>query len=494
MSVMQSPSTQGGTTTPPDKRTARLTERHVEVLRRIGQGATTEQIARSLGMTMPGVAERVKRFRFNLGAINRIHAFALAWNADASIRTTPSGGTPALTDRQNLLLRIRAAGGTRQDIERLLGISTDAAKALEAFVLRTTSALNPAMAVRVALEHGLISGTDTLQALADEMPPPAAEGPASDRDTVAGPQPPRTGIPGDAPTGHLANQLRTANGLVVHLDALADVPPMMPLAEILKGAEAVHRPAHVVTRMVHQALARGIPCALVIPPTSADPAKAAETVGLGSAWSAARHQSPADGTAAYAQVALDLGLQPETCAVVCTAEQSGFALRAGPQKLLITNAGSALTRTDNRQLTWRERQVAEQCARGLTDEQIGESLKISQFIVSNDLAAMRRKFGVHDRVQVVAHAIRSDLVDVIALRGTLPAELPVLDDAERAVLRLLTTRVLDAAGARDIGLTFREARNAHLRAVKKLSPHGRAHAITVALLSGVLDEPGLARP
>ncbi|WP_078897151.1 LuxR C-terminal-related transcriptional regulator [Streptomyces sp. NRRL S-495] len=430
MNAKKDPPTPGGTTRPPRKRPVRLTERHVDVLRLIGQGETTEQIARSLGMTMPGVAERVKRFRFNLGAINRIHAFALAWNTGESIRTTPSGEAPALTDRQNLLLRIRAAGGTRQDIERLLGISTDAAKALETLVLRTTSAVNPAMAVRIALEHGLISGTDTLQNLAEAVPSPAAEDPAHDQGTVASPRPPRTGIPGDAPTGHLANQLRTANGLVVHLDALADIPPMVPLAEILKGTAAVHRPAHVVTRIVHQALARGIPCALVIPPTSADPAKAAETVGLGSAWSAARHQTPTDGTTAYAQAALDLGLQPETCTVICTAEQSGPALCAGPQKLLITNADSALTRTDDPQLTWRERQVAEQCALGLTDEQIGERLKISQFIVSNDLAAMRRKFGVHDRVQVVARAIRSELVDIIALKGTLPTRACCLTDRE----------------------------------------------------------------
>ncbi|MFB8235538.1 LuxR C-terminal-related transcriptional regulator [Kitasatospora purpeofusca] len=491
MNTQERLSVPGGTTTKSTRpRPVRLTQRHVEVLRLVGQGLTTEQMARDLGLTMPGVAERVKRLRFNLGAVNRVHAFALAWNTDESVKTAPSGEAPVLAERQLLLVRIWAAGGGRRDIERLLRIPVDVAKALEALVLRATSAVNVGMAVRVALEHGLISGADTLASLTVEAPPPTEAEPDGDPGVDAGPRPPRTGIPADAPTGHLANQLRTANGLVVHLDALADIPPAMPLAEILNGVAAVQRPAHVVTRLVHQALARGVPCALVIPPTATDPARTAEAVGLGTAWSAACRQTPTDGTTAYAQAALDMGLQPQTCVVVCTAGQSSLALRAGPQKLLVTTAKSALARTADPQLTRRERQVAEQCARGLTDEQIAEMLKISQAIVSNELAAMRRKFGVHDRLQVVAHAIRLELVDTVALRETLPTKTPILDDAERAVLQLVATRALDAAGAREIGLTYREARNAHLRATKKLSPHGnRVHAITVALLSGTLDEP-----
>ncbi|MEV0188288.1 helix-turn-helix transcriptional regulator [Kitasatospora purpeofusca] len=302
-------------------------------------------------------------------------------------------------------------------------------------------------------------------------------------------RPLRANIPSDAPTGHLANQLRTTNGLIVHLDTLADIPPATTIAEILNSTRAVQRVPHVVTRLVHQALARGIPCALVIPPTATDPVRTAEAAGLGFAWSAARHQTPENSTTAYAQAALDLGLRPDTCIVVCTAEQSSHARHAGPQKLLVTSVKSATTRPAEPPLTWRERQIAEQCALGRTDKQIGAELKVSQFIVSNDLASMRRKFGVRDRLQIVAHTIRSGLVDITALQETVPNEIGLLDDAERAVLQLVATRALDAAGAREIGLTFREARNAHLRAVKKLFPHNsRTHAMTVALLSGALDD------
>ncbi|SDT82703.1 regulatory protein, luxR family [Streptomyces sp. TLI_053] len=495
MNTHKSTNTPEATADPaPRKRPVRLTRRQLDVLRMAGRGETTEQIARALDLTMPGVAERVKRLRFNLGAVNRIHAFALAWNTEPSLRTAPSGKAPDLTDREVLVVRIWSAGGTRKDVERLLHITTDAAKALETQVLRATSAPKAVVAVHTGLEHRLISGTDTLASLAAEIPQSPSEAESTgDRPAGPGARPARASIPSAAPTGHLANQLRTTNGLIVHLDTMADMPPPTSLAEILNGTLAVQRAPHVVGRLVHQALARGIPCALVIPPTATDPARTAEAAGLGSAWSAACHQTAEDGTTAYAKVALDLGLQPDTCVVVCTAGEARHALEAGPQKLLVTTEKSALVRAAEPPLTWRERQIAEQCALGRTDEQIGAELKVSQFVVSNDLASMRRKFGVRDRVQVVAHAIRSGLVDTAGLHETVPNEIGLLDDAERAVLQLVATRALDAAGAREIGLTYREARNAHLRAVKKLSPqNSRTHAMTVALLSGALDDSRLA--
>lgn len=457
-----------------------LADWQVGVLQQAGHGGTTEQIAKALKLPVHTVRRHLRSVLFALGgAKNRIQAYALAWQFEGFPRTVPVGEAPHLTEQQQFVLRIWAAGGTRVDVQRLLRISPDAAYALGLSALHAFHADRRIVAVRGALEHGLIPGDEHLDSLREAAATLATAGadrnharPQGEEGEPGTPrsEPRRGGIAEEAPTGHLANQLRTANALLIHLDALAGVPEAVTLAQLLNGAATAPGPAHVVARLVHQALARGIPCALIIPPGATDPAKTIEAVGLCAAWSAAVRQDRPDGSAAYSGAATVLGLLPETCVVVCPADEAPTALLAGPQKVLTITARAALERTADPQLSSRQRRVAELCALGLTDERIADELKVSVFIVCNDMAVLRRRFEVHDRGHVVARVIGAGLIDTTELRATLPAELPKLEETEKAVLALVSASVLDAASARLVGITtLREARNTLLRAIKKLT-------------------------
>ena len=63
-------------------------------------------------------------------------------------------------------------------------------------------------------------------------------------------------------------------------------------------------------------------------------------------------------------------------------------------------------------LTRRERDVLISIAKGMSNKEIGSSLKISERTVKNHVSNIFKKIDVMDRTQAALFAIRNNLVDI----------------------------------------------------------------------------------
>ncbi|MFF1784983.1 LuxR C-terminal-related transcriptional regulator [Kitasatospora sp. NPDC058243] len=482
-----------------------LTAHHVAVLELVGEGMRNAEIAKALQVSVETVKRYLSQSYDRLGAAGRLHAFVRAWQSGQLTLTRPEGEPPVLTGEQVLVLRIWAVGGTRLDIARALDVAESAAERYEENVLNALAVQQRVVAVRRALAHQLIDPAgDTLASLTTPTAAvsgqgrtdPREKGPAgrvSMRRTVrpVGDAPPNPGH-GSGQVLQLGDTLRSVHGLVVHLGVLAGLPSTPPLLEVLAGATP-REAAPPVVRLVHQALALDIPCALVMPRAAADPVGAVSVVGLACAWSSAVRQGTGDGTAAYVAAAHQLGVAMDEVLVVCTVDQAPVAAAAGPRQVLTT--ATVIPRTEPRrapvpEITERERQIAELAAQGLTVPEIARRFHTGEYFVQYSLADLRRRWAVVDDAHLVARLISASLIDPGRIDA--PERLPELDQAGRAVLALICTGTLSAAGARGVGLSLREARAAEAHVVRAFSPRrSRTHAAAIALATGTvtLTEP-----
>lgn len=106
-----------------------LTPREHQVLRLVGEGRSTKEIARELGITRATVRCHVQRVLTKLGVASRLQAVALI---SATISATPAPQpTPVaseLTPRETQVLRCLAAGIGRAEIAKHLFMSPHTAR------------------------------------------------------------------------------------------------------------------------------------------------------------------------------------------------------------------------------------------------------------------------------------------------------------------------------------------------------------------------------
>ncbi|WP_329486667.1 helix-turn-helix transcriptional regulator [Kitasatospora sp. NBC_01246] len=478
----------------------KLTAQQAAVLDRVGAGMSNREISAALALGPDTVKRYLAQAFVRLDAQGRVHAFARAWQSGQLPHTQPVTGPPILTGEQTLILRIWAAGGSRPHTARALRVSKTTAGRREQDVLDALGTAHRVVAVRIALEHQLIDQDDESLSVLCTTPMaadpgqgrthPLQEEESSDAEPAARPVAHSPNGPG--PAGRFEEALRSVAGVIVHLGALAGLGTAPTLADILLGTAPRNRTPTVV-RLVHRALALGVPCALVIPPGATDVVKNVTAAGLACAWSGAIRQGTPNPAAAYAAAAHELGALPDQCLVVCTGDQAPVAAAVGPRQVLTTATAAARTvprRSPLPAITTRERQIAELAARGHSADQIGERLAVGEQLVRSELAALRHRFAVTDDTELVARLITAELIDTRHLRAELPARAPDLDQAERAVLALMCAGALDPGGVRAVGLTQREARAAEARAIQALSPRrSRTHAVAAALITGAVAPP-----
>ncbi|GAA2255183.1 hypothetical protein GCM10010430_43730 [Kitasatospora cystarginea] len=479
----------------------RLTAQQAAVLDRVGTGMSNREIAAALALGPDTVKRYLAQAFVRLDVADRIAAFVRAWQSDQVPHTQPVTEPPALSDEQTLILRIWAAGGGKPHTARALRVSPSTANRREQDMLNALGTCHRVVAVRTALEHRLIDPDGESLAVLCTTPTAAdpgqgrtlrlQEGETSDAALRTARAHPTPG-PDSAPAGRFEEALCSVSGVIVHLGALAGVAPAPSLPEILLGAAPRDKTPAVVL-LVHQALALGVPCALVIPPGAADPVKAVISAGLARAWSGAIRQGATNPGSAYVVAAHQLGTVPDQCVVVCTGDQAPIAAEAGPRRVLTT--ATAPVRTVPRRhplpaITARDRQLAELTARGYDATQIAERLTVGEHLVLTELAALRHRFAAADDTQLVARLISAELIDTRHLRAELPDRYLELDQAERAVLALMCVGALHPDGVHAAGLTWREAHAAEARAVQTLSPRrSRTHAVAVALVTGAVTLP-----
>ncbi|WP_159028333.1 LuxR C-terminal-related transcriptional regulator [Kitasatospora sp. MY 5-36] len=472
----------------------------VAVLDRVGLGMTNAAIGTAMDLSVDTVKYHLRQAYDRLGTANRVQAFAWAWQSGLLTRSAPTGAPPALTDEQTLILRIWAAGGNRLDVARALEVRERAAELYEDAVLDVFGTRKRVVAVRRALEHQLIAPAgDTLAGLTTPTAADSGQGRARHHRTkgAAGASGPVATTPAELchrsdPVERAVAMLRSTRGLVVHLGALAALPEVPSLAEVLAGA-APRGAAPTVVRLVHQALALGLPCALVLPSVAVDPDRAVEVVGLRAAWSCAVRQGAYDGTAAYVAAAHRLGAPADDLLLACTADQVPVAGEAGFRRVLATT--SFVPRMEPRrapvpELNGLERRIAELAAEGLTIAEIGGRVHTGEYLVRHSLADLRRRTSAVDDAHLAVRLITTELIGTERLRAGLPARVPELDQAGRAVLTLICTGTMSEAGANAAGLSLREARTVEARVVRALSWRGsRTHAAAVALVTGLVALP-----
>ncbi|MFE4976081.1 LuxR C-terminal-related transcriptional regulator [Kitasatospora sp. NPDC056651] len=473
-----------------------LTSQQVAVLDRAGFGMTNAAIGAAMNLGVDTVKGYLRQVYDRLETTNRVHAFVRAWQSGLLPRSAPVGAAPVLSDEQKLILRIWGQGGNRRDVARALEVRGCAAELYEDAVLDALGASKRVVAVRQALEHQLIDPAgDTL---ADLITPRAAgwgqSGTAQFRT--------RQGTGASAPEGEAqagperldpleraVAMLRSAHGLAVHLGALAGLPEVPSLAEVLAGAPP-RGTAPAIVRLVHQALALGLPCALVLPSTAVDSDRAVTAVGLGAAWSCAVRQGAYRGAAAYLEAAHLLGTPIDELLIACTADQAPVAGDAGFQRILTTTSivpGTGPRRAPQPKLNALERQIAELAAQGLSVTEIGHRVHAGDYLVQSRLADLRRRAAAVDDAHLVVRLITAEAISTERLRTELPAHLPELDQAGRAVAALMCTGTLSEAGANGVGLSLRTARAVEGRVVRALSRRGsRTHAAAVAVMTGIV--------
>jgi DNA-binding CsgD family transcriptional regulator len=102
-----------------------LTPREHQVLRLVGQGRSTKEIARDLGITRATVRCHVQRTLTKLGVPTRLQAAALIAPTPP---TAPPQATRNLTPRETQVLRCLAAGIGRAEIAKHLFMSPHTAR------------------------------------------------------------------------------------------------------------------------------------------------------------------------------------------------------------------------------------------------------------------------------------------------------------------------------------------------------------------------------
>ncbi|MFD8750073.1 LuxR C-terminal-related transcriptional regulator [Kitasatospora sp. NPDC059577] len=470
------------------------------VLDRVGLGMTNAAIGAAMNLSVDTVKNHLRQAYDRLETASRIQVFARAWQSGLLIRAAPVGAAPALTDEQTLILRIWAAGGHRPDVARALEVREHAAELYEDAVLDVFGTRTRVVAVRRALEHQLIDPAgDSLAELTTPMAADSGQGRtrhhwAKGATGVSGPvtTPPAEPDHRSDPLVRAVTMLRSARGLVVHLGALAGLPEVPSLVGVLAGATPP-RAAPTVVRLVHQALALGVPRALVLPAVAVDPDRAVAVVGLGTAWSCAVRQDAYNGSAAYVLAAHRLGVTIDDLLVVCTADQAPAAADAGFRRVLTTT--SVVPSTEPRpapvpELNALERRIVELLAEGLAIAEIGGRVHAGEYVVRHRLADLRRRAGAVDDAHLVVRLITTKLIGTGRLRAELPDRVPELDQAGRAVITLICTGTMSEAGVNGVGLSLHEARTVEARIVRALSRrHSRAHAAAVALLTGIVTLP-----
>ncbi|WP_224274229.1 helix-turn-helix transcriptional regulator [Streptomyces sp. LS1784] len=472
----------------------------VAVLDRVGLGMTNAAIGAAMNLSVDTVKSHLRQVYNRLGTANRVQAFARAWQSGLLTRSAPVGAPPALTDEQMLILRIWAAGGNRPDVARALEVRERAAELYEDAVLNVFGARKRVVAVRRALEHQLIDPAgDTLAELTTPLAADSSQGRTRHHwpKGAAGVSGPVATTPTEPnqrsdPLERAVAVLRSARGLAVHLGALAGLPKVPSLAEVLAGS-APRGPVPTVVRLVHQALALSVPCALVLPAAAVDPDHAVGVVGLEAAWSCAVRQGAYNGTAAYVVAAHRLGAPADDLLVVCTTDQAPVAGEAGFRRVLTTT--NIVPRTEPRctpvpELNALQRRIAELAAEGLTIAEIGGRVHAGEYLVRHRLADLRRRAGAVDDAHLAVRLITTKLIGTQRLRAELPDRVPELDQSGRAVITLICTGTMSEAGANGVGLSLREARTIEARVVRALSWRGsRTHAAAVALLTGIVTLP-----
>ena len=103
-----------------------LTPRERQVLRLVGKGRSTKEIARELGITRATVRCHVQRTLTKLGVASRLQAAALIRAADPPPAPTPIASE--LTPRETQVLRCLAAGIGRAEIAKHLFMSPHTAR------------------------------------------------------------------------------------------------------------------------------------------------------------------------------------------------------------------------------------------------------------------------------------------------------------------------------------------------------------------------------
>ncbi|MFJ7907017.1 LuxR C-terminal-related transcriptional regulator [Kitasatospora sp. NPDC096204] len=475
---------------PPTALTAQL----VAVLDRVGLGMTNAAIGAAMHLSVDTVKSHLRQVYDRLGTANRVQAFARAWQSGLLARSVPVGSPPAVTDEQTLILRIWAAGGTRADIARALEVRERAAELYEDAVLDVFNTRKRVVAVRRALEHQLIAPAgDTLAELTTPMAAESGQGRTQQHQMKERADASESVAAADCdPLDRAIAMLRSARGLVVHLGTLAGLPEVPSLAAVLAGS-APRGAMPTVVRLVHQALAHGVPCALVLPATAVDSDRAVEAVGLGAAWSCAVRQGAYDGPAAYLKAAHLLGTPADELVIVCTADQAPVAGDAGFHRILTTTSivpGTGPRRTPRPELNALERQITELAAQGLSVAEIGRRVHAGEYLVQTRLTDLRRRAGAVDDAHLIARLITAEAIGTEQLLAELPEHAPELDQAGRAVAALICTGTLSEAGANGMGLSLRTARAVEGRVVRALSRRGsRTHAAAVAVLTGIVALP-----
>ncbi|MFJ6382753.1 LuxR C-terminal-related transcriptional regulator [Kitasatospora sp. NPDC092039] len=477
-----------------------LTAQQVAVVDRVGLGMTNAEIGAAMNLGVDTVKGYLHQVYDRLETTNRVHAFVRAWQSGLLPRKASMGAAPVLSDEQKLILRIWAQGGNRRDVARALEVRESAAELYEDAVLDALGTRKRVVAVRRALEHLLIDPAwDTLADLTTPMAADPGQGRTLHHRTRggAGASEPVDETHAEPehpdPLERSVAMLRSAQGLAVHLGALAGLPEVPSLAAVLAGA-ALRGAAPAVVRLVHQALALGVPCALVFPAAVDDADCAVEAVGLGAAWSCAVRQGAYDrGTAAYLEAAHLLGAPLDELVVVCTTDQAPVAERAGLRRILTTPSivpGTRPRRPPRPELNALERRIAELAAQGLGVAEIGHRVHAGEYLVRTRLADLRRRIGAVDDAHLVVRLITAKAISTERLRADLPDLAPELDQAGRAVMALICTGTLSEAGANAVGLSLRTARTVEGRVVRALSRRGsRTHAAAVAVLTGIVVLP-----
>ncbi|MFE6052544.1 LuxR C-terminal-related transcriptional regulator [Kitasatospora sp. NPDC056446] len=476
-----------------------LTVQQIAVLDRAGLGMTNSAIGAAMNLRVDTVKGYLRQAYDRLETTNRVHAFAQAWRYGLLPRSTATGPAPMLSDEQKLILRIWGQGGNRRDIARALEVREGAAEFYEEAVLAALGTGKRIVAVRRAFEHRLIDPAgDTLADLTTPMAADSGQGRTLHHR-------PRGGTGTDGPVNETQAEpertdqldravalLHSAHGLAVHLGALAGLPEVPSLAGVLAGAPP-RRAAPTVVRLVHQALALGVPCALLLPASAVDSDRAVGAVGLEAAWSCAVRQGAYDGTVAYLEAARLLGTPVDEILVVCTADQASVAAGAGFRRILTTTSivpGLGSRRAPRPELNALERRIAELAAQGQSIAEIGDRVHAGEYLVRTRLADLRRRTGAIDDAHLVARLITAEVIGTNRLRADLPEHVPELDQAGRAVAALICTGTLSEAGANAVGLSLPTARAVEGRIVRALSRRGsRTHAAAVAVLTGIVTLP-----